>query len=142
MAQPLAERLRPKTLDDYIGQKHLVGPGAVLRKMIDAGRISSFILWGPPGVGKTTLAQIIANKLETPFYTLSAVTSGVKDVRDVIEKARSNRFFSQASPILFIDEMFFCLKKINPILLPWALFIGKYAVFLLSEIKMKIWHNL
>ena len=105
MAQPLAERLRPKTLDDYIGQKHLVGPGAVLRKMIDAGRISSFILWGPPGVGKTTLAQIIANKLETPFYTLSAVTSGVKDVRDVIEKARSNRFFSQASPILFIDEI-------------------------------------
>ena len=77
--QPLAERLRPKTLDDYIGQKHLVGPGAILRKMIDAGRISSFILWGPPGVGKTTLAQIIANKLETPFYTLSAVTSGVKD---------------------------------------------------------------
>ena len=105
MAQPLAERLRPKTLNDYIGQKHLVGEGAVLRKMIDAGRISSFILWGPPGVGKTTLAQIIANKLETPFYTLSAVTSGVKDVRDVIEKARSNRFFNQASPILFIDEI-------------------------------------
>ena len=103
--QPLAERLRPKTLDEYIGQKHLVGPGAVLRKMIDAGRISSFILWGPPGVGKTTLAQIIANKLETPFYTLSAVTSGVKDVRDVIERAKSNRFFSQASPILFIDEI-------------------------------------
>ena len=105
MAQPLAERLRPRTLDDYIGQKHLVGEGAVLRKMIDAGRISSFILWGPPGVGKTTLAQIIANKLETPFYTLSAVTSGVKDVRDVIEKARSSRFFNQASPILFIDEI-------------------------------------
>lgn len=105
MAQPLAERLRPKTLNDYIGQKHLVGEGAVLRKMIDAGRISSFILWGPPGVGKTTLAQIIANKLETPFYTLSAVTSGVKDVRDVIEKARSNLFFNQASPILFIDEI-------------------------------------
>ena len=103
--QPLAERLRPKTLDEYIGQKHLVGPGAVLRKMIDAGRISSFILWGPPGVGKTTLAQIIANKLETPFYTLSAVTSGVKDVRDVIDRAKSNRFFSQASPILFIDEI-------------------------------------
>jgi putative ATPase len=105
MTQPLAERLRPKTLDEYIGQKHLVGPGAILRKMIDGGRISSFILWGPPGVGKTTLAQIIANKLETPFYTLSAVTSGVKDVRDVIEKARNNRFFSQASPILFIDEI-------------------------------------
>lgn len=105
MAQPLAERMRPKTLDDYIGQKHLVGEGAVLRKMIDTGRISSFILWGPPGVGKTTLAQIIANRLETPFYTLSAVTSGVKDVRDVIDKARSNRFFSQQSPILFIDEI-------------------------------------
>lgn len=105
MAQPLAERMRPITLDDYIGQKHLVGEGAILRKMIDSGRISSFILWGPPGVGKTTLAQIIANKLETPFYTLSAVTSGVKDVRDVIEKARSNRFFSQQSPILFIDEI-------------------------------------
>jgi len=105
MAQPLAERLRPKTLDDYIGQKHLVGEGSVLRKMIDAKRISSFILWGPPGVGKTTLAQIIANRLETPFYTLSAVTSGVKDVRDVIEKARSSRFFNQMSPILFIDEI-------------------------------------
>lgn len=105
MAQPLAERMRPKTLDDYIGQKHLVGEGAVLRRMIDSGRISSFILWGPPGVGKTTLAKIIANRLETPFYTLSAVTSGVKDVRDVIEKAKSNRFFSQQSPILFIDEI-------------------------------------
>ena len=103
--QPLAERLRPKTLDDYIGQKHLVGPGAILRKMIDAGRISSFILWGPPGVGKTTLAQIIANKLETPFYTLSAVTSGVKDVREVIDRAKSNKFFTQSSPILFIDEI-------------------------------------
>ena len=105
MAQPLAERLRPRTLDEYIGQKHLVGEGAVLRSMIEAGRISSFILWGPPGVGKTTLAQIIANKLETPFYTLSAVTSGVKDVREVIERAKSGRFFSQASPILFIDEI-------------------------------------
>ena len=105
MTEPLAERLRPRTLDDYIGQKHLVGEGAVLRKMIDAGRISSFILWGPPGVGKTTLAQIIANRLETPFYTLSAVTSGVKDVRDVIERAQKGRFFNEASPILFIDEI-------------------------------------
>ncbi len=105
MAQPLAERLRPRTLDEYIGQQHLVGEGAVLRKMIETGRISSFILWGPPGVGKTTLAQIIANRLETPFYTLSAVTSGVKDVRDVIEKAQKTRFFNEASPILFIDEI-------------------------------------
>jgi len=105
MSKPLAERMRPRTLDEYVGQKHLVGEGAVLRKMIDAGHIPSFILWGPPGVGKTTLAQIIANKLETPFYTLSAVTSGVKDVREVIERARSGRFFSSASPILFIDEI-------------------------------------
>lgn len=105
MSQPLAERLRPRTLDDYIGQEHLVGEGAVLRKMIDAGHISSFILWGPPGVGKTTLAQIIAHRLETPFYTLSAVTSGVKDVRDVIERAQKGRFFNEASPILFIDEI-------------------------------------
>jgi len=106
MAQPLAERMRPRTLDDYIGQRHLVGEGAVLRRMIDAGRISSFILWGPPGVGKTTLAQIIAHKLEVPFYTLSAVTSGVKDVRDVIERAQKSRFFgSGPSPILFIDEI-------------------------------------
>ena len=105
MAQPLAERLRPRTLDDYIGQQHLVGEGAVLRRMIDSGRITSFILWGPPGVGKTTLAQIIANRMETPFYTLSAVTSGVKDVREVIEKAQKGRFFNEASPILFIDEI-------------------------------------
>ena len=103
--EPLAERMRPKTLDEYIGQKHLVGEGAVLRKMIDSGHISSFILWGPPGVGKTTLAQIIAHQLETPFYTLSAVTSGVKDVRDVIQRAQSNKFFSTSSPILFIDEI-------------------------------------
>jgi putative ATPase len=105
MAEPLAERLRPRTLDDYIGQKHLVGEGAVLRKMIESGRISSFILWGPPGVGKTTLAQIIAHRLEVPFYTLSAVTSGVKDVREVIEKSQKGRFFNEASPILFIDEI-------------------------------------
>lgn len=97
--------MRPRTLDAYVGQKHIVGKGAVLRSMIDSGRIASFILWGPPGVGKTTLAQIIANKLETTFYTLSAVTSGVKDVREVIEKARQNRFFTTASPILFIDEI-------------------------------------
>src|SRR5574344_246887 len=97
--------MRLTSLDDYIGQQHLVGKDAVLRKMIDSGRISSFILWGPPGVGKTTLAQIIAHKLETPFYTLSAVTSGVKDVRDVIERAQKGRFFNEASPILFIDEI-------------------------------------
>lgn len=104
--QPLAERLRPSTLDNYIGQKHLVGENAILRQMIETGRIASFILWGPPGVGKTTLARIIANQLERPFYTLSAVTSGVKDVREVIEKAKSNRMFAQGvSPILFIDEI-------------------------------------
>jgi len=103
--KPLAERMRPVTLDGYIGQQHLVGPGAVLRRMIESGKVSSFILWGPPGVGKTTLAQIIAHTLETPFYTLSAVTSGVKDVRDVIERARGGRFFDQKSPILFIDEI-------------------------------------
>ena len=103
--EPLAERMRPRSLDDYIAQKHLVGKDAILRRMIDSGRVSSFILWGPPGVGKTTLAQIIAHKLETPFYTLSAVTSGVKDVREVIQRAQSNKFFSSASPILFIDEI-------------------------------------
>ena len=105
MSEPLAERMRPRTLDEYVGQKHLVGPNSVLRNMIDAGRIPSFILWGPPGVGKTTLAQIVANKLETPFYTLSAVTSGVKDVREVIDRAKSGRFFGSHSPILFIDEI-------------------------------------
>ncbi|MDY3070121.1 MAG: replication-associated recombination protein A [Parabacteroides sp.] len=105
MNQPLAERLRPRTLDEYIGQKHLVGQGAVLRRMIDSGRVPSFILWGPPGVGKTTLAQIIARKLDAPFYILSAINSGVKDVRDVIEKAKGNSFFNSVSPILFIDEI-------------------------------------
>lgn len=110
---PLAERMRPKTLDDYIGQKHLVGQGAILRQMIESGNIASFILWGPPGVGKTTLARIIAHQLQRPFYTLSAITSGVKEVRDVIDKAKrnaslNNGLFAPAdgrSPILFIDEI-------------------------------------
>lgn len=105
MVKPLAERLRPQTLDDYIGQKHLVGKNAVLRNMLESGRVASFILWGPPGVGKTTLALIVANQLNVPFYTLSAVSSGVKDVRDVIEKAKNAGFFNQRSPILFIDEI-------------------------------------
>jgi len=96
--QPLAERLRPRKLDDYIGQEHLVGKNAVLRKMIESGNLSSLILWGPPGVGKTTLAKIIANTLERPFYTLSAVNSGVKDVREVIEKAKKQQFFNKPNP--------------------------------------------
>lgn len=97
--------MRPRTLDDYVGQEHLVGLGGVVRNMIEQGRVSSFILWGPPGVGKTTLAEIVASQLKVPFYTLSAVTSGVKDVREVIEKARQGRFFNSAAPILFIDEI-------------------------------------
>ncbi len=106
MDTPLAERMRPRTLDDYAGQRHLVGEGGVIRRMIESGRISSFILWGPPGVGKTTLAKIIANKLEVPFFTLSAVTSGVKDVRDVIDRAKKRTLFaSGGSAILFIDEI-------------------------------------
>ncbi len=102
---PLAERMRPHSFDGYVGQAHLVAPGAVLRTMIDSGNIASFILWGPPGVGKTTLARIIANRLERQFFSLSAINSGVKDVREVIEKAKNQRFFSQKPPILFIDEI-------------------------------------
>ena len=105
MSTPLAERLRPQSLDEFIGQKHLVGKDAVLRRMIESGRIPSIIFWGPPGVGKTTLANIIANTIKAPFYKLSAINSGVKDVREVIEKAKSARFFDSAAPILFIDEI-------------------------------------
>lgn len=103
--EPLAERLRPKTLDEYIGQSHLVGPNAILKTAIETGRVPSFILWGPPGVGKTTLAQIIASSLKTPFQVLSAINSGVKDIRDAIDNARKNKFFDRPSPILFIDEI-------------------------------------
>ena len=103
---PLPERMRPQTLDEYVGQRHLVGPGCILRNMIESGNLSSFILWGPPGVGKTTLAGIIAKTLHRDFYTLSAVSSGVKDVREVIDKAKGNALFQQgAAPVLFIDEI-------------------------------------
>lgn len=102
---PLPERLRPKNLEEYVGQEHLIGPNAILRRMIDGGNVSSFILWGPPGVGKTTLARIIAGKLNRPFYTLSAISSGVKDIRDVIEKAKGTNLFNTVAPILFIDEI-------------------------------------
>ena len=105
MLQPLAERMRPKTLDAYVGQEHLTGQGAVLRQSIESGKIQSFILWGPPGVGKTTLATIIANQLDRPFHTLSAVSSGVKDVRETIAKAKKQQFFNRPNPILFIDEI-------------------------------------
>jgi len=102
---PLAERMRPRTLDDYVGQKHLVGEGSILRDMVKSGNLSSFILWGPPGVGKTTLAKIVATQLKRPFHVLSAINSGVKDVREVIDKAKSQRFFASPAPILFIDEI-------------------------------------
>lgn len=105
MAAPLAERLRPQRLEDYIGQSHLVGQGGVFRRFIESKNIPSFILWGPPGVGKTTLARIVATELERPFYTLSAVTSGVKEVREVIETAKRQQFFNSATPLLFIDEI-------------------------------------
>ena len=107
MNQPLAERLRPKTIDEYVGQTHLVGPGSILRRMIESGNVSSFILWGPPGVGKTTLAKIIANTIDAPFYTLSAVSSGVKEVREVIDRCRADArsMFVSRRPILFIDEI-------------------------------------
>ncbi len=105
MAQPLAERLRPTSFDNYVGQQHLVGEGAVLRRMIDSGRILSFIMWGPPGTGKTTIARIIAHQLNRPFYTLNAVSSGVKEVREVIDKAKSSPLFSRGGAILFIDEI-------------------------------------
>lgn len=103
--RPLAERMRPQSLDDYAGQSHLVGPGGAVRRMVESGRLQSFILWGPPGVGKTTLALILAKQMNLPFYQLSAVQSGVKDVRDVIERAKGDRFFNSPSPILFIDEI-------------------------------------
>ncbi|MBI3502014.1 MAG: AAA family ATPase [Bacteroidetes bacterium] len=105
MSAPLAERLRPKVLDEFIGQKHLAGEGAILRRAIESGTIPSMILWGPPGVGKTTLARIIATQLKRPFYQLSAIKSGVKDIREVIDKAQSDSFFGTNYPLLFIDEI-------------------------------------
>ena len=103
--QPLAERMRPKELEDFVGQKHLVGKEGVIRKMVESGLLSSFILWGSPGVGKTTLAKVVAGKLDRPFYILSAINSGVKDVRETIAKAKQQQFFEKPSPVLFIDEI-------------------------------------
>ncbi len=103
--QPLADRMRPRTLDEFLGQEHLVGPDAVIRKMIQSGNLSSIIFWGPPGSGKTTLARIIASSLDRPFHSLSAINSGVKDIREVIEKAQKQQFFGRPNPVLFIDEI-------------------------------------
>jgi len=105
MNKPLAERLRPKSLEEYVGQAHLVGPEGVLKRVIDSGQVPSFIMWGPPGVGKTTLAFIISQTLDRPFYSLSAINSGVKDIRETIAKAKSKQFFNRANPVLFIDEI-------------------------------------
>ena len=121
MLPPLPERMRPRSLDDYVGQRHLVGPGCILRNMIESGTLSSFILWGPPGVGKTTLAHIIAETLDREFFTLSAVSAGVKDVRDVIDRARGRSLFSHAlAPILFIDEIHRFNKSQQDVLLPYV----------------------
>ncbi|MGZ4044611.1 MAG: AAA family ATPase, partial [Bacteroidia bacterium] len=109
--QPLAERMRPKVLNDYIGQQHIIGPGSALRNAIQQNLLPSIIFWGPPGVGKTSLALIIANELDRPFYMLSAINSGVKDVREVIEKAGDNNIFNQAKPVLFIDE----IHRLSPV---------------------------
>ena len=118
MSAPLAERLRPRTIDEYIGQEHLVGRNGVFRKFFETGNVPSFILWGPPGVGKTTLARIVATQLERPFFTLSAVTSGVKEVREVIESARKSRFFDQRPPFLFIDEIHRLNRMVEEVLYP------------------------
>lgn len=124
MNTPLAERMRPRILDDYIGQEHLVGPDGVLRRMIESGRVASFILWGPPGVGKTTLAKIIANTVRVPFYTLSAVTSGVKDVREVIDRCRrdAQSMFIQGRPILLLMKSTGLIRRSRIVFsVPWRM---------------------